>query len=591
MKRTQGSHALNAAGLLCAALSMTLVSRAEDIYWSGAAGLWSDNTWSPQAPLGANGDHAYIEEQVVTIQDGIDATTGALIVRDSGGLVMTGGWLDLMGDAYYNVFLAIGDFDSAQGSFTMSGGTLNAYDGRIAIGFDQNSVGVATISGGTISHTNEFWVGQGAGSDGTLTLSGDAQINGTSWFAVGREGGTGELVVKDNAIINKSNGGNFKIAGDTGSQGTATIEGSGRVTINGVTEIGVGTNTTGVLTIKDSALVENPGLWSFMGGGGNTATLNLDGGAFKSNWIGKQGGTTTINFNGGTLIAQESGTSYLSAFADSDLHVLAGGFKFDSNGFDVAIVQGLSGVGSVTKLGEGALTLSGVGSYAGDTIVEEGVLILTQVGVLNDASTVRLETMESLVLAHGGTETVAGLVVGGVAQAPGPYTFGSGTLQVGGSSGDPFQTWAAAKGLDGTPGKESGLNDDPDGDGQANVIEFALNGDPLDPSDNGRIHVMTADSDAPGDPSAASELILTIAVLADTPAFTGTTSVSATIDGTTYTIQGSQDLTGFLTSVHPVTPITGTLPGAGTGYEYRSFSLGGSDGLTGKGFLRVVVER
>ncbi|MCH1922763.1 autotransporter-associated beta strand repeat-containing protein, partial [Shewanella sp. A3A] len=83
----------------------------------------------------------------------------------------------------------------------------------------------------------------------------------------------------------------------------------------------------------------------------------------------------------------------------------AGGFKFDSNGFDVAIVQGLSGVGSVTKLGEGALTLSGVGSYAGDTIVEEGVLILTQVGVLNDASTVRLETMESLVLAHGGTET------------------------------------------------------------------------------------------------------------------------------------------------------------------------------------------
>jgi hypothetical protein len=45
---------------------------------------------------------------------------------------------------------------------------------------------------------------------------------------------------------------------------------------------------------------------------------------------------------------------------------------------------------------------------------------------------------------------------------------------------------------------------------------------------------------------------------------------------------------------HPVSPsspapVTTGLPSAGAGYEYHSFSLDGSNGLTGKGFLPTNV--
>mgnify|MGYP000095951616 CR=1 FL=1 len=60
--------------------------------------------------------------------------------------------------------------------------------------------------------------------------------------------------------------------------------------------------------------------------------------------------------------------------------------------------------------------------------------------------------------------------------------------------------------------------------------------------------------------------------------------------GITYTIEGSLDLAGFPTIVSVVTtPVITGLPPAGAGYEYRSFSLSGSNGLPGKGFLRAKV--
>jgi len=129
-------------------------------------------------------------------------------------------------------------------------------------------------------------------------------------------------------------------------------------------------------------------------------------------------------------------------------------------------------------------------------------------------------------------------------------------------------------------------------DGRSNIAEFAFNGDPLSGSDNGKVFVLTEDSDF--DVDADKELILTVAVRTGTPAFAGSPSPSAThaADGITYSIEGSLDLAGFLTTVNVVpTPVVpGSLPPAGAGYEYRSFSLEGSNGLTGMGFLRAKIS-
>ena len=196
---------------------------------------------------------------------------------------------------------------------------------------------------------------------------------------------------------------------------------------------------------------------------------------------------------------------------------------------------------------------------------------------------------------------VIGVIASGAAQAPtiGSYNIGwtpGGDTDTGialaftSIFSDPYDTWASDKGLTGAPGFENAKDADPDNDSQNNLGEFAFNGDPLSGSDNGKVFVLTEDSDF--DVDAIKELILTVAVRTGTPAFAGSPSPSAIhpTDGITYTIEGSLDLGSFPTTVNVVpTPVITGLPAAGAGYEYRSFSLDGSNGLTGKGFLRAKV--
>jgi hypothetical protein len=164
------------------------------------------------------------------------------------------------------------------------------------------------------------------------------------------------------------------------------------------------------------------------------------------------------------------------------------------------------------------------------------------------------------------------------------YNEGTGTLSV----VNPYMAWAAGKGLDGTIGKENEPTDDPDNDGATNLEEFAFNGNPLIGSEKGGVYVLTADTSNPG---TDKELVLTIAVLSSAPAFIGSTSPSSSIAGITYSLEGSLNLSTFSTAVNIIDPITTNLPDlSGTNYEYRSFSLDGSAGLTAKGFLRAKVQ-
>ena len=104
--------------------------------------------------------------------------------------------------------------------------------------------------------------------------------------------------------------------------------------------------------------------------------------------------------------------------------------------------------------------------------------------------------------------------------------------------------------------------------------------------------MLTADISADGN-DGNQELVLTIAVRKNAGFITGEIAVPKTVDGITYTIQGTTDLTnGFDQPVRVVTPIYPGVPLSGTHaaeYEYRSFSLEGSNGLPGTGFLRAKV--
>ena len=100
------------------------------------------------------------------------------------------------------------------------------------------------------------------------------------------------------------------------------------------------------------------------------------------------------------------------------------------------------------------------------------------------------------------------------------------------------------------------------------------------------MHALVVDTDA----DLLREFVLSVAVRSGTPVFVGTPSPVAFHDGLSITVTGSADLAEGTVSVEvlPVAVTPGLDP-PGAGYEYRSFRLAGSNGLGGRGFLRVGV--
>jgi hypothetical protein len=121
-----------------------------------------------------------------------------------------------------------------------------------------------------------------------------------------------------------------------------------------------------------------------------------------------------------------------------------------------------------------------------------------------------------------------------------------------------------------------------DNDGTIDLLEFAFNGDPDSGASRGAITSALADTNG----NSQKELTLTIAVRGGaTFATQGDGSQVATVDGLTYTVRGSLDLTNFTSAVSHVSSAASGDPA----YDLHTFRLDASDGLGGKGFLQAAA--
>jgi len=149
------------------------------------------------------------------------------------------------------------------------------------------------------------------------------------------------------------------------------------------------------------------------------------------------------------------------------------------------------------------------------------------------------------------------------------------------TSSTPFQDWIDNNynpPLTNSADREAGAN--PDKDNYDNVHEFAFGGSPISGSDNGQSWVLT--SDVPG--GAQGDLTLTVEVLTGATFTASGNKLVASAQGVNYTIEGSLDLSTFNSQVLEVTPHLGTGTPK-TGYQFKTFRLVASAGLTGRGFL------
>jgi len=434
-----------------------------------------------------------------TIATPVTLNNGSTLRALGGGAANWTGAITLSGASTVDLS---GQAKTLSGSIGGSGSFSKTGANTLTLSGNSNYSGGTTITLGLVNVTSSTAFGTGAVTfqhsassttttradlvDVTLTNDFNLNTNARTGFRGPINTGVGNTLSTLSGIVNVQanvgNGGHFSSADGGVLRLTGTINSTGPIPNirSGVVEMGT---SGGNLT----ALAHGEGTLRLVANNGIQPSLDLRLALSAASILDLNGFNQSLAQVKRNVPDHTTGTSYSATITNS-----AGTpsvFTIDgstNHAFSGTINNGTGGV-SFVKKGSSIFTLNGAHTYAGDTTVEGGTLSLNN-AYLADASAVRITTGATLNLTHAAADTVDKLFVDGIQQPAGTYDSGnttyitgSGSLNVAtGPSADPFLTWADAEGLDGSPGKEDGFNDDPDGDGVENGLEWILGGGPLD---------------------------------------------------------------------------------------------------------------
>ncbi|MEO5714700.1 MAG: autotransporter-associated beta strand repeat-containing protein [Luteolibacter sp.] len=454
----------------------------------------------------------------------------------------------------------------------------------------------------------------GATAGNTLTITGSIASGTTTGISISGGSGTGVVVLNPtspNTYTGQTNlvRGTLRLGKNDALPVTTVIEAKDQAnspdatgfdlagfnqTIAGLLDSGTPVNTvisnsvaatTSTLTINNSTFQTYDAL--IVNGAGTVALTKEGTGTETLTGVNTYTGPTTVN--GGTLRVNGAGS-----LAAGSAVTVGGSGTLAGTGTILGSVTALGtiapGTGATGTLTAGTTTLSGtlaveIDGANGDKLVSSGMLNLS--GPLTVTLLAGGFTQSSYVIAEGSSLT------GTFSSVPSGYTVTYTPTQAILSQGavDPYTTWINSPAFN-TPALTTAQKlptADPDSDGTPNFLEFALNGNPVSGSSNGLIASLVQDASLP----AGKELTLVCAVR-DGAVFTAGV---ATVSGLTYTVEGSLNL-AFPTSPVSSTGPSNTAPAStglpdltGTDWEYHTFKLDASEGLGGKGFLRLKVTQ
>lgn len=266
-------------------------------------------------------------------------------------------------------------------------------------------------------------VGGGDRGDVVVTGAGSTWVNRDA-LAVGNHG-IGTMIVENGATVTSSQGfvGGGGPATASATDGTVTVTGPGSSWSTRF-NIAIGNYGTGTLIIEDGGRVRADGGTSLGTWAGDSGTLTVSGtaaarGVFETTFIGGGGGTANVTIDGGIVRALQSTSDFVRNFGAQVVNIDAGGAIIDTNGYDIAIAAGLAGGGGLTKISAGTLTLSGLNNtYIGATTVTSGTLAAGATNTFSVGSAHTILAGSTLAL-NGFNQTVAALDNAGL------ITFGS----------------------------------------------------------------------------------------------------------------------------------------------------------------------
>ncbi|EGE9793495.1 autotransporter outer membrane beta-barrel domain-containing protein [Salmonella enterica] len=338
-----------------------------------------------------------------TIAGDFEKLTVAGMDADLADFITVDGRIDDTGKQY-ELTTALTWYADRDDAVTDAHGTFNLTnaDGSFAVNTVLENVDATLDPASATGWDGTSLIKQGAGTlilNAENTYTGGTTISGGTLVATNVEAlGSGD--VTDDAVLELNTGGDFDNA----------ISGSGQVVKSGddvLTLSGANSYSGGTL-ISDGTLVASNVEALGTGDVTDNATLEMNTGGTFSNTISGSGqvvksGDDVLtlsganSYSGGTLISD--GTlvaSNVDALGSGDVTDNAT-LELNTGGtFDNAI----SGSGKVEKSGDDALTLSGVNTYTGGTLISGGTLIASNVEALGTGDVTNNATLE---LNTGGT--------------------------------------------------------------------------------------------------------------------------------------------------------------------------------------------
>ncbi|WP_043588586.1 autotransporter-associated beta strand repeat-containing protein [Geminisphaera colitermitum] len=357
------------------------------------------------ANLPTNGDISLIDSNAtgtagsLVLDQPSDGTLGG-VISGEGSVTKTGsGILTLSGANTYSGGTTVDDGTLVGTTTSLQGDILN----NAAVTFDQADAGTyAGIMTGTGSLTKE--------GEGTVTLSGANTYSGGTTVSAGILVGTttslqGDIVNNAAVTFNQATAGTYAdVMTGTGSltkAGANTLTLSGANTYSGGTTVSAGTLVGTTTSLQGD--IANSAIVTF-----NQATAGTYSGAIDGiGSVTKTGaGILTLSgantYSGGTTVSAGSLVGNSTSLQGDIANNTAVTFNQTSDGIYSGI---MTGTGSLTKEGASVLVVSGVNTYTGATTITAGTLQISGAGGLNGSSGITLNGATAKLLQ---TSTLAG---------------------------------------------------------------------------------------------------------------------------------------------------------------------------------------
>ncbi|WP_367873251.1 beta strand repeat-containing protein [Luteolibacter sp. Populi] len=396
-----------------------------------------------------------------------------------------------------------------------------------------------------------------------LNLAGDLTTTGNFTFSNGAYPGAVENVVNliGNRVFNIGAGTTTTFAPDLATTTeTLTKSGAGTLSLNTTCDATIAGGTT----VSDGSLLVNG---SLSGSIQVDATGTLGGSGTLSGAAVVDG---TVAPGAAAAIGLLTSTSSVTFEPDSDFAVGVGSWIGTTPGGDWDSLSAAS-LAFTATVGN-PLTIHVSGSPTGFTESNKVIVIASSTAAPTgfDPAAIVVESA-----GFSGTGTWVVQLNGNNIELA--YTAGTGS---------PFSSWASGAGL--TPGN-NGQTDNPDFDGDNNLVEFALKGDPMTGKSNTQVASKLA--------SVGGQTALTLTLpVRNTATFSGLTEKVAAVDGVTYRIQAGDNLNGWTLEVSEVigadaAAIQADLPVLQplSGWTYRTFRSPGAVSGDPIEFIRLQI--